>query len=73
MMISDADFEELFFEDENVRSSKDGAPETARPLGNSGAGQPMPEPFQAAATFAMTAPFGAALAIMSALGAHHRT
>ncbi len=68
MMISNADFEELFFEDDAAQSSGDDVHATAPTLGQRGTGQQMPDPLQAA-TLAMTAPFGAALAMMSAFGA----
>ncbi len=72
MMISDADFDELFFDDDAAQLYKDGASATDRTLSNRDAGQPVPDPFQAAATLAMTSPFEAAMAMMSAFGAQPR-
>lgn len=73
MMISDADFDELFFEEDAAQLSRDGAPATGTLSDRDHRGQPEPDPFQAAATLAMTSPFEAALAMMSAFGAHPRT
>lgn len=73
MMISKADFEELFPDDDESRLPDDAVPGLARTFSNRDAAQPLHDPLQAANTLAMMSPFGAAMAMMSAFGTKART
>ncbi len=73
MMICDADFEELFPDDDGRPMPEDGAPGPGRALHRNDAGQQVHDPLQATAALAMMSPFGAALAMMSAFSAPKRT
>ncbi len=73
MMISDADFDELFFDKNDVKPAQKDVSSAAYALRKGDAVQPRHDPLQDAATLAMMSPFGAAVAMMSAFGARART
>ncbi|WP_113912790.1 hypothetical protein [Roseovarius dicentrarchi] len=70
MMISDADFEELFFEDSTLNPAKAVALD---PGLEDDAPQPRHDPLQDAAKLAMMSPFGAMAAMMQVFGAQPQT
>ncbi len=73
MMISDADFDELFFDDIDLKPAKNDVSSAAYALRKDEAVQPRHDPLQDAATLAMMSPFGAAVAMMSVFGAPPRS
>jgi phosphotransferase system glucose/maltose/N-acetylglucosamine-specific IIC component len=73
MMICDADFEELFPDQDAGLKPKARTRGPAQSLHRDDAGQHLHDPLQATAALAMMSPFGAALAMMSAFDAPKRT
>ncbi len=72
MMISDADFQELFFDDIDLDPAKKDVSGAAYALRKGDAVQRRHDPLHDAATLAMMSPFGAAVAMMSIFGAQPR-
>lgn len=73
MMISDADFDELFFGDSAPEAAIDGKSGAANALRRGDSAQMRSESLRDANALAMMDPFGAALAMMSVFGVPQRT